>query len=99
MARVTEIILHKRLVSSSQVSIKDACLNEEMLRVAACMESIGEVENENLTRSVPNIQQEDDCPHEEQVSPSPSSEMFKRAESEPNLSTLAVNSSDEQILS
>ncbi|XP_026685486.1 transmembrane anterior posterior transformation protein 1 homolog, partial [Diaphorina citri] len=73
------------------VSIRDACLNEEMLRVAACgMESIGE-DNENLTRSVPNIQQEEDISHPvEQISPSPSTEMFKRAESEPNLSTLAA---------
>uniref|UniRef100_A0A8D8LKT5 Protein TAPT1 homolog n=1 Tax=Cacopsylla melanoneura TaxID=428564 RepID=A0A8D8LKT5_9HEMI len=80
------------IFSNSNVSIKDACLNEEMLRVAACgMESIGEVDNENLTRSVPNIQQEEDLSRsrpEEIISPSPSTEMFKRAESEPNLSTL-----------
>ncbi|KAI5706833.1 hypothetical protein M8J76_008339 [Diaphorina citri] len=79
------------IFSNSNVSIRDACLNEEMLRVAACgMESIGE-DNENLTRSVPNIQQEEDMSHPvEQISPSPSTEMFKRAESEPNLSTLAA---------
>lgn len=62
--------------------------------MAACgMESIGEVENESLTRSVPNIQDEDlSRPLVETVSPSPSTEMFKRAESEPNLSTVTEDS-------
>uniref|UniRef100_A0A1B6ENU0 TAPT1-like protein n=1 Tax=Cuerna arida TaxID=1464854 RepID=A0A1B6ENU0_9HEMI len=68
------------LFSNSAVSIMDVCLNEEMLRVG--LESIGE---ENLTRSVPNIQQEaaELTGHPESRSPSPGP--VKRAESEPSI--------------
>lgn len=63
-----------------QVSIADVCLNEEMLRVGVGgLESIGE---ENLTRSVPNIQQETmELPESRSSSPVG----VKRAESEPSI--------------
>lgn len=63
-----------------QVSIADVCLNEEMLRVGVGgLESIGE---ENLTRSVPNIQQETmELPESRSSSPAG----VKRAESEPSI--------------
>lgn len=89
-----------------QVSITDVCLNEEMLRVGvAKLESIGEAEPENLTRSVPNIQQqtESDTLQSMSRSSSPSPELGKkRAESEPSIPHLveselaALTSSDNQ---
>uniref|UniRef100_A0A1B6K9F4 TAPT1-like protein n=1 Tax=Graphocephala atropunctata TaxID=36148 RepID=A0A1B6K9F4_9HEMI len=68
------------LFSNSAVSIMDVCLNEEMLRVG--LESIGE---ENLTRSVPNIQQEAAEMNGGAESRSPSPGPVKRAESEPSI--------------
>lgn len=67
------------LLITLQVSIADVCLNEEMLRVGGGLESIGE---ENLTRSVPNIQQETmELPESRSSSPVG----VKRAESEPSI--------------
>lgn len=93
------------IFSNSAVSITDVCLNEEMLRVGvAKLESIGEAEPENLTRSVPNIQQqaESDALQSMSRNSSPSPELGKkRAESEPSIphlveSELAALTSDNQ---
>lgn len=78
------------IFANSTVDLKDASLNEELLKVNGEDIRIEQVNDEIVTRSVPDIKKE--LSDDEMVCTKNEVESLKKSESEPNL----VNMSDNQ---